>query len=610
MLVSAYGTACTPLDLSWATAYPLSFLPTLEDLRHVPAPIAAPPPVEDAAAGPHYAERGVSSCDLPREAPPAEEGRAPPTADIAPSACASYRTTTPPPAHTSIGSTPAGEAVTVAARSPQDRSVEAGSTKRRRAATRGEDADEPLKRASPQRRMGPSLASSRATSPLEPRDGAQSPVQARKRRGRGGRRWREKQENAARRALEAPRESQPPASASPPVCPSPSSSSRDALKDLDALVVDFAAAPPACTAEKPVLRVKGAANAAERSNRRRSARESSASDMEEPLRKRRRENDRQDEPRETRRSHKDPLKVGASGDPRWGVLEELGRPDGSQFACIRDERDFASRGRRADSESGSRNPSPAAPSRAPPPASPKRLTSTRSLRAEDLKPDLHGVLFAHYRPYLLDRPVEPKWSATLFRLLVDFFEYCAPSKLWSPSPDALHSGGCGHWVSQAIAAFQPDKAAIRAACPLGRARGFERLPSNDDALDEEEVAYMILNAPRPVHILIRELAGVVRFAELLQYNERALLSHLRGLSRPTAHERAALVLLEWLNTPARPGRHYLFFAGPDGALRGGTEERGPWRWWFAKALGGEGAGVKELDEWERGKLRQEDWSGV
>ncbi|BGP41743.1 hypothetical protein JCM10449v2_005734 [Rhodotorula kratochvilovae] len=485
MLVSAYGTACTPLDLSWATAYPLSFLPTLEDLRHVPAPIAAPPPVEDAAAGPHYAERGVSSCDLPREAPPAEEGRAPPTADIAPSACASYRTTTPPPAHTSIGSTPAGEAVTVAARSPQDRSVEAGSTKRRRAATRGEDADEPLKRASPQRRMGPSLASSRATSPLEPRDGAQSPVQARKRRGRGGRRWREKQENAARRALEAPRESQPPASASPPVCPSPSSSSRDALKDLDALVVDFAAAPPACTAEKPVLRVK-----------------------------------------------------------------------------------------------------------------------------EDLKPDLHGVLFAHYRPYLLDRPVEPKWSATLFRLLVDFFEYCAPSKLWSPSPDALHSGGCGHWVSQAIAAFQPDKAAIRAACPLGRARGFERLPSNDDALDEEEVAYMILNAPRPVHILIRELAGVVRFAELLQYNERALLSHLRGLSRPTAHERAALVLLEWLNTPARPGRHYLFFAGPDGALRGGTEERGPWRWWFAKALGGEGAGVKELDEWERGKLRQEDWSGV
>ncbi|GAA6048314.1 hypothetical protein JCM3770_000944 [Rhodotorula araucariae] len=40
MHASAFGTACEPLDLSWATAYPLSFLPTREALRPTSRPRA------------------------------------------------------------------------------------------------------------------------------------------------------------------------------------------------------------------------------------------------------------------------------------------------------------------------------------------------------------------------------------------------------------------------------------------------------------------------------------------------------------------------------------------------------------------------------------------
>ncbi|BGP49893.1 hypothetical protein JCM10450v2_005798 [Rhodotorula kratochvilovae] len=240
MLVSPYGTTHTPLDLSWATAYPLSFL---EDVRLVPAPLVAPPPLEDVSAGPLHVEGPVASLWHSRGTSPAEKDRAALAADTAPLACAPAQALEPRRAHSAKAYFPAAsEAAAVVAQSSREPPIEGGgSTKRARAAREGDD--ESARCASPPPRMGPSVAPTPA-SPPGAHDVARSPFRPPKRRG--GRRerekkrlWQDRQYDVAQRWLAAQGEAPAQGRVSPPTRPSPASSSPDPLNDLNVLVFDI-----------------------------------------------------------------------------------------------------------------------------------------------------------------------------------------------------------------------------------------------------------------------------------------------------------------------------------------------------------------------------------
>ena len=338
----------------------------------------------------------------------------------------------------------------------------------------------------------------------------------------------------------------------------------------------------------------------------------------------------------------------AAAGPALALVDQVDADDGERAR---------KRARTGDSGAPSRVPTSPARGRYSSPA--RRPTSGRLIVEKDLTPNLHGLMYYHYVPFLHENtPIEPMWSASLYRLVVKLLVSIAPPHKWSPDPAALVDGGSKHWVSLKVTSRQPNKAAIRTAVgPLGRTEGFSALPPgsrarfgsmvdvmrwlwDDEALGEPEAAWMVLSAPRAIHILsasrssspssspslllvapaaqltrlhlsaspaVRELGGVVRFAQLVQYHEHDLMAHLRRLAAPTAHERAALTLLDWLNTSATPDRHYLFLSGPKGHLRGEETGTVPWKWWFARADSGRSTAVEVLDDWERDTLSMEKW---
>lgn len=102
---------------------------------------------------------------------------------------------------------------------------------------------------------------------------------------------------------------------------------------------------------------------------------------------------------------------------------------------------------------------------------------------------------------------------------------------------------------------------------------------------------------------VRKFSNSVRLFELVASSERNLRLCLSSLALPPPFQRATIRLLDWLNTPAEPNRHYLFFCTPEGALR---SER-PWEWWDALAEMQAGARTKDLDNWEKMLLARERW---
>ena len=176
------------------------------------------------------------------------------------------------------------------------------------------------------------------------------------------------------------------------------------------------------------------------------------------------------------------------------------------------------RARTGDSGAPSRVPTSPARGRYSSPA--RRPTSGRLIVEKGLTPNLHGLMYYHYAPFLHENtPIEPMWSASLYRLVVKLLVSTVPPHKWSPDPAALVDGGSKHWVSLKVTSRQPNKAAIRTAVgPLGRTEGFSALPPgsrarfgsmvdvmrwmwDDEALGEPEAAWMVLNAPRAIHIL-------------------------------------------------------------------------------------------------------------
>ncbi|BGO93253.1 hypothetical protein NBRC10512_000094 [Rhodotorula toruloides] len=246
------------------------------------------------------------------------------------------------------------------------------------------------------------------------------------------------------------------------------------------------------------------------------------------------------------------------------------------------------------------------------------------LTEQMLVPDLHGISFADYMPYLIDTPVEPKWSGPLFQLLLEFFHECEPREVWASRPERLMRGASLHWVSKQVTMRQPDRRAIQATFSPGRSPGWESLNDDrrvkflamldvmkwlfeDETLTVDAVSHLVRHAPLPLHILVREYASVVRLSEATQHAERELIQHLNSLRRVSPHQAAAIVLLRWFQSLRSPNRHYVFFTHPDGSLRFNLSEP-PWAWWFKRVEVGDPCTAEVLDEWEKGVLAEEDWS--
>ncbi|GAA5838721.1 hypothetical protein JCM9279_003839 [Rhodotorula babjevae] len=258
-------------------------------------------------------------------------------------------------------------------------------------------------------------------------------------------------------------------------------------------------------------------------------------------------------------------------------------------------------------------------------------SSTRPHAARlDLSPSLGGLKQHDFKSLLLERPVEPMWNLGLYRLVLKLITSIRPPDLWPLDTAALSSMSATliepDWLASSVLSHQPDKVEVRAACggSPGRAIGFASLSRavydrflamvdvvrwlfEDRSVGEPETAYVMLHAPREIRILVSHFADVVLFSELVQRHERTLIGYLSRLSSPSPLERASLTLLEWLNTTARPDRHYLFLCEADGRLRGEKTGVEPWRWWVVRAQAGRSTAVEVLDEWETDMLSMEKW---
>ncbi|BGP41740.1 hypothetical protein JCM10450v2_005806 [Rhodotorula kratochvilovae] len=496
MLVSAYGSTYTPLDLSWATAYPLSFLPTCDDLRAVPAPIVARPPLR-ASAPLVPTPRSSSAAPLEPTSPTRKRPREESAAEE--------------------------RATSASSRDGQ------GSARR---GTRGRTATM-------------SAEGKVAREPRWAHDRFDNGAAAKGRHPSGGRKKKKKKRGArAERAhadtqrtwLAAQGEAPAQGRVSPPTRPSPAPSSPDPPDDFNALVFDIPS-------------------------------------------------------------------LAASATNRTRSLANPGEPRGAQPV----------------------SPAPAAVKKPMLPSSTRALPVV--LGTDVLFPDLKQVQWRDYEPYLLARPTEPRWSGPLYNRYLAFLCACEPPAHWTKAPDRLTVYNTVPPLAMRIGACQPDKRALQAAHSPRAAEGYATLTKpmqvkframcdvmrwlwDDESLGVDAVADLVKRAPLAVHIIVREYASIRRCSELAARAEEDLVYFLsrRGALSPQQH--AVRTLLAWLRRPAAPNRHYLFFCRPGGELRLGVGGEAPWAWWFDRALGPEGAGVRELDEWERGRLREEDWSGV
>ncbi|GAA6002555.1 uncharacterized protein JCM10292_007724 [Rhodotorula paludigena] len=270
--------------------------------------------------------------------------------------------------------------------------------------------------------------------------------------------------------------------------------------------------------------------------------------------------------------------------------------------------------------SSARPPTPLPPPPSLPPALPSRPSLPVFLSSETLFPDLSRLRITHYDAFLLRRPVEPAWSAPMYECILRFLLSRAPAEHWHPVPARLASADQLLSTAREIRARQPNTQAIRACFQPRDAPGFDTLTAamqakfyamqlvmrwmwGDVTLSVHAVTDLVQRAPLALHILVREFSSSVRLFDLVETSERNLRLYLSSLALPTPFQRATIRLLDWLNTPAEPNRHYLFFCSPDGALR---SER-PWDWWDALAETQAGARTKDLDKWEKTLLARERW---
>ncbi|GJN92743.1 hypothetical protein Rhopal_005781-T1 [Rhodotorula paludigena] len=253
------------------------------------------------------------------------------------------------------------------------------------------------------------------------------------------------------------------------------------------------------------------------------------------------------------------------------------------------------------------------------PALPSRPNLPVFLSSDLLFPDLSRLRITHFDAFLR-RPVEPAWSAPMYECILRFLLSRAPAERWHPDPARLAAGDQLPSIAQEIRARQPNEQAIRACFQPRDAPGFDTLTAamqakfyamqlvmrwmwGDATLNVHAVTDLVQRAPLALHILVREFSSSVRLFDLVETSERNLRLYLSSLALPTPFQQAAIRLLDWLNTPAEPNRHYLFFCTPEGALR---SER-PWEWWDALAETQGGARTKDLDNWEKTLLARERW---
>ncbi|GAA5889249.1 hypothetical protein JCM8208_007815 [Rhodotorula glutinis] len=243
-----------------------------------------------------------------------------------------------------------------------------------------------------------------------------------------------------------------------------------------------------------------------------------------------------------------------------------------------------------------------------------------------LKPPLAGLRFPYYMPYLRDEPAEPKWSSSYCATFIQFACSVAHPPRWSSRPERLVAEKDAPAIVQEIRTYQPYKDLIRRCAPLCTSRAADstthewhtkflamrdvmRWIWEDESLELEHVAGMILTAPISIHMIIRTFASMQRFTNVRRIAEEDLAEYLSRHPSPSPRERAALVLLRWFQRRDAPrDRRYRFFIERNGRLRRGTRGHDGWEWWFAPTgPGGLERREGELDEWERDVVRREGW---
>ncbi|GAA5869928.1 hypothetical protein JCM8547_008107 [Rhodosporidiobolus lusitaniae] len=228
---------------------------------------------------------------------------------------------------------------------------------------------------------------------------------------------------------------------------------------------------------------------------------------------------------------------------------------------------------------------------------PKPRHFAATLTQDVLFPSLRGLTLSAYAPYLTSDLVEIPWSSAYYNAVNEFLESCSAPQIWRSKP----GGGprdCGPFsIVRTLLTYQPNKEAIKRMTTFAS----NKLPGS------------LRKQPRdrrflPIYILLREHASTLRYSDAVHIAQRELLSHLTlsPFAALFAREQRARVLLKWLNQ--QPKRWYMFFCKPDEAVRPKSPEgKGSWEWWMREPRVGEVHSKAELDEWERGVMRVEEW---
>ncbi|GAA5869886.1 hypothetical protein JCM8547_008097 [Rhodosporidiobolus lusitaniae] len=183
-----------------------------------------------------------------------------------------------------------------------------------------------------------------------------------------------------------------------------------------------------------------------------------------------------------------------------------------------------------------------------------------------------------YSPYLTNLSIEIPWSSAYYNTLN------APNKL------AIQSTVGRLGSSQGYKGL-PDYLHLR----IGAFRDVMRWVWDDWKKDIllEQASWLIEQANRdrrllPIYILLRGHASTLRFSDSMDKAQHELSTDL--VSSP----------IQGVDTP--------FFCKPDEAVRPKSPEgKGSWEWWMREPRVGEVHSKAELDEWERGVMRVEEW---
>lgn len=133
-----------------------------------------------------------------------------------------------------------------------------------------------------------------------------------------------------------------------------------------------------------------------------------------------------------------------------------------------------------------------------------------------LFPSLRGLTFESYKPFLLDEPIEPSFAASYWESYARFLGVSTAYELWSPSWKRLLHRQDTPPLVRLISTYQPAKEAIRTSVRLRSSTSafppdleakcqamavVMRWIWEDATIGEREVAWLVENAPRPLHIL-------------------------------------------------------------------------------------------------------------